>query len=175
MRKGVIGRMIKCAEISDIDDMMALCKAVTKDMQVQGIDQWDEQYPTGEISCSDIDWGTLYAYWQNSELLGVVVLNQDQEPEYQTASWTIQTAETGMIHRLMVHPNMQGRGIASELLGFAEKLAAGRAMTAIRLDVFSQNANAIRFYENRGYQNAELVSFRKGEFICMEKRIKEVG
>ena len=161
--------MIKHAEKKDMDSIMALCQAVIQDMLVRGIDQWDALYPTREVFAEDIEAGTLYALRHEAKILGLIVLNQQQEPEYKTVNWRIKAEPVGIIHRLMVHPCTQGQGIASTLLDFAENLALQNGIAAMRLDVFKQNPAAVRLYEKRGYQRAGSVQFRKGEFFCMEK------
>ena len=163
--------MIKHAEKQDLDSIMALCQAVTKDMLARGIDQWDAKYPTRDIFAKDIEARTMHVLWQGTEMLGVIVLNQEQEPEYETINWQIQNHSMGVIHRLMVHPKAQGQGFATQLLDFAENLAKRSGFGAIRLDVFSENPVAVRLYEKRGYRRAGSVAFRKGEFFCMEKHL----
>ena len=163
--------MIKHAEKQDVDSIMALCAAATQDMLTRGIDQWDEFYPTKDIFAVDIEAGTMYALWRGTEILAVIVLNQEQEPEYTTVNWQFNSEPIGIIHRLMVHPSAQGKGIASKLLAFAENVARQSGYGTIRLDVFSKNPTAIHLYEKHGYRRAGTVVFRKGEFFCMEKQL----
>ncbi len=166
--------MIKYASFNDIEDIMSLCMAVTQDMVERGIPQRDEFYPTREIFLQDIKEGALCGYWEGIQLMGTIVLNQRQEPEYQTILWSIPSEKVSTIHRLMVRPESQGHGIATELLDFAEKCAEKQGMMAMRLDVFIQNPDAVRFYENRGYKCAGSIWFRKGEFLCMEKQLNSI-
>jgi len=166
--------MIEYASLKDIEDITNLCMAVTLAMEERGIFQWDALYPTREIFLQDIKESALYGYWERTQLIGLIVQNQSQEPEYQTIHWTIPSEKVGTVHRLMVRPEAQGQGIATKLLDFAEKRAEEQGMTVIRLDVFMQNPDAVRFYENRGYQCAGSVWFRKGEFLCMEKQLNPI-
>ena len=163
--------MIKKATYQDLNQIMALCHVVTCDLNRQHIDQWDAQYPGLDIFIADIAEESLYGHFEGENLLGLITLNRSAEPEYDTVNWTFESDAVGIIHRLMVHPETQTIGIASELLNFAEATARQQNIDVIRLDVFEKNHKAIRFYKRRGYQKAGEVTFRKGNFDCMEKRI----
>jgi ribosomal protein S18 acetylase RimI-like enzyme len=80
-------------------------------------------------------------------------------------------AGVSVVHRLMVHPAFQGRGIARELMEFAERVALNRGCGVIRLDAFAMNPQALRLYRALGYREAGEVKFRKGAFLCFEKRL----
>jgi len=56
------------------------------------------------------------------------------------------------LHKLAVHPNWQGRGLARELLGFAalETRAAGRPW--LRLDTAAERPKLRAIYENFGFR-----------------------
>ena len=101
-------------------------------------------------------------------LAGYAVLDDRQEPEYSAVPWTV-AGPAGVIHRLMVPPRLEGRGIARALMAFLEGRAGSRGHACIRLDVFVQNPRAVRFYEQRDYHRAGQVQFRKGTFYCYEK------
>lgn len=55
------------------------------------------------------------------------------------------------IWRIYLDKSVQGCGIGSQLLGFAEKEAANTGRHEIVIWTFSQNAVAISFYEKHGY------------------------
>jgi len=142
-------------------------------MKSKGIDQWDEVYPNKETFQTDINNNSLYiAMIEGSEeIIGCIVLNEYQEPEYKDIEWSFNQGKIAVIHRLMVHPKYEGKGIARDLVEFIEKLARENGYTALRLDVFSQNLRAINFYKKQGYKVSRKVNFRKGEFLCCEKVI----
>ena len=58
-------------------------------------------------------------------------------------------------------------------MDFAEAFAQQEAYTAIRLDVYTGNPQAVQFYKKRGYQICGEVNFslRELPFYCMEKLI----
>ncbi len=67
-----------------------------------------------------------------------------------------------------------GREYGGKILRFVEKFAKERAYTGIRLDVFSENEEALNFYENRDYVKMGEVCFvskpvNHQTYYCYEK------
>ena len=151
---------------------MLLLRDCVADMRQDGIDQWDEVYPSQQTLLTDIRAGAMHLGFENREtLVGALVLNEFQDAEWSKAQWTITGVPILVVHRLMVNPEHQGKGIARDLMGFAETWARGNGYGAIRLDAFSANPRALRLYRGLGYRDAGSASFRKGPFRCFEKRL----
>jgi ribosomal protein S18 acetylase RimI-like enzyme len=78
-----------------------------------------------------------------------------------------------VIHRLSVHPEFQGKGIAKEILKFIEGFASENNYSSIRLDAYSGNEKALKLYENSNYKKAGQFDYpmRDLPFYCYEKNI----
>ena len=76
-----------------------------------------------------------------------------------------------VLHRLCVHPDFQGQGVARQAMDYLENEVRARGIQTIRLDAFSQNPTALHLYESRGYQKAGEISYRKGLFYLYEKKL----
>lgn len=155
----------------DIDGVMTLVAACIADMRAAGIEQWDDVYPDRQMMLQDARDRTLYLASFQSDLVGVLVVNGWQNPEYSEVPWTISAARVAVVHRLMVDPRHQGKGIARKLMHFAETLARGLGCDVVRLDAFSMNPRALHLYQRLGYHDAGCVTFRKGVFRCFEKAL----
>ena len=55
------------------------------------------------------------------------------------------------LYSLAVAPKYTGRGVASALLGMAEKIAKRRKCRSLRLEVHERNRSAINVYRKAGY------------------------
>lgn len=156
-----------------IDAILSLCKNCSEHMVSQGINQWDEVYPNKAVFLQDIRSHSLFLAVSNrsEKINGCIVLNESQDPEYADLEWHYTPPKVAVIHRLMVGPQHQGQGIAQHLMSFVENRAQTKEYGAIRLDTFIQNTGAIRFYKKRGYGVVGTVHFRKGEFLCFDKRL----
>ena len=166
------GLSIALASEDDLDRVMALVSACIADMRRAGIEQWDDVYPDRQTMLQDVRDGTLYlASIDEEPLVGTLVINDVQSPEYLDVPWTIAGVRVAVVHRLMIDPRFQRRGMARELMRFAEERAAALGCDCVRLDAYSKNPRALELYRRLGYHDAGSVTFRKGIFRCFEKRL----
>lgn len=167
--------MIRLADIKEADRIVNICKRCGLFLRKNGIDQWDENYPRIEIIQEDIENQTLFVYTENEKILGLVVLNENQDEEYSEINWLTDSASRNIVvHRLAVDPEQQGKGIARKLMDFAELYAVEKEYNSIRLDTFSQNKRNQRFYSNREYTNLGPVFLKykkEHPYFCYEKLI----
>ncbi|OFZ53920.1 MAG: hypothetical protein A3D92_03595 [Bacteroidetes bacterium RIFCSPHIGHO2_02_FULL_44_7] len=164
--------MISRGEIGEIDEIIALTQACGRHMRENGIDQWDEQYPDRTSIERDLQTGTLFALRDTEKILGIVVLNEKQDEEYAEISWSTSEGDKNLIvHRLAVLPSFQGKGLARQLMDFAEDFGREQGYAAIRLDTYSQNPGNQRFYRARGYRDLGPVflKYKKDHpYYCYE-------
>jgi len=165
-------KIIKASQ-QHIEKILSLCKDCSQNMANNLIEQWDEVYPNKEVFLNDIKNRSLYiAVANNSEdIIACIVLNEFEDPEYQEIKWKYVRGKIAVIHRLMVHPMHEGKGIAQHMVKCIEELAKEKQYGAIRLDVFVNNPRAVSFYKKLGYEVTGEVSFRKGAFFCCEKLV----
>jgi len=162
--------MIRRVTLLELDEVVSLVALAVATMNSRGINQWDEVYPTREIFTQDIAGGALWGYYDGT-LKGIAVLNEQQDVKYRAVSWKHNPAKVLVVHRLCVNPQNQGKGIAHELMGFAECYAMIQGYGSLRLDAFSENPAALSLYNRLGYSKAGEVRFRKGLFYCFEKQL----
>jgi GNAT superfamily N-acetyltransferase len=161
---------IRNGKNQDIIEIMNVIKEAVKDMEARGIYQWDDIYPSEEIILNDINKNNLYVATNETGMIqGIIVLNEHQDTAYKAIEWKYNSGRQLIIHRLCIHPNHQGKGIARMLIKFAEDLGSQKKYEAIRLDAFIPNIRAGRMYEQVGYEKRGIVTFRKGDFYCYEK------
>lgn len=166
---------IRAASVEDLDDVMILVRDCIADMRRAGIEQWDEIYPDRGTLLADLRAGTMHVAGLDREpLTGIVVVNDHQDREYAAVPWTIDAARVAVVHRLMVDPRFQRRGIARQLMRFAEGRARELGYGAVRLDAFSENPRALDLYRSLGYRDAGSVTLRKGVFRCFEKSLERL-
>lgn len=163
--------MIRKAIASEIDELMALTRECAKKMISDGIFQWNEHYPHRKAFEEDVLRSELYVLEIDEKLKGCIVVSIIKDREYDDIEWLTPDKGNIYIHRLAVHPDLQGKGYARKLMDFAEDLALRNGMRSVRLDTFSQNKRNQRFYENRGYTRLGDIFFPKQSihpFHCFE-------
>ena len=77
-----------------------------------------------------------------------------QSEDYHAIDWSQQVAddEVAVIHILAVSPDSQGKGIGSEMIREAIRIALSKGMQAIRLDALASNTPAHKIYERLGFE-----------------------
>jgi ribosomal protein S18 acetylase RimI-like enzyme len=163
--------MIRRATITDIEAIIVMTKACAKAMIANGIYQWNEHYPKPIAFQNDLKRNELYVLEIEGEVKGSIVVSTLMDKEYIPIKWLTKSENNIYIHRLGVHPELQGKGYAQQLMDFAEQYAIKNNYTSIRLDTFSQNKRNQKFYELRGYKRLGDIYFPKQSkhpFHCYE-------
>lgn len=165
------GKEIRKAQIEETGEIMELIAKCVQAMQAGGSDQWDDSYPNREVIGQDIERGTLYTYIDNEAIAGIIVLDEHPSELYQSIQWSQEQGSHLIMHRLAVHPEVQGKGIARKLIAFAEEYARQSGYSSIRLDTYSKNTRALALYPSLGYERRGEVFFphRTVSFPVFEK------
>jgi ribosomal protein S18 acetylase RimI-like enzyme len=112
----------------------------------------------------------LYVFEQKNICVGCIAITTIKDAEYNPIQW--RTKDNNIyIHRLAVHPEFQGKGIAQQMMTFAENYTKTNGYSSVRLDTFSQNKRNQKFYETRGYKRLGNIYFPKQSkhpFYCYE-------
>lgn len=138
-----------------LDHNSGLCQK----MQENGIFQWNEHYPSKEAFIKDIERDELFVIEENNIVQGTIVISTLMDDEYRPIQWLTPNGNSTYIHRLSVHPDLQGKGLAQQMMDFAENYSSENNFISVRLDTFSQNKRNQRFYEQRGYQKLGTSTF----------------
>ena len=163
---------ISKAVAGDISSIMELIKKAIAVMLENGIDQWNEDYPSREIIAEDIKTKSLFKITENGKIAGIIILNEYQVPEYADLKWSA-GGKPLVVHRLCLDPAFQGKGLSKQLMQFTEEYAVQKKYGSIRLDTYSKNFIALNLYDSLKYRRVGVISFRAGKnFICFEKVLK---
>lgn len=98
-------------DLSGILDIISKC---IRHMESQGIYQWGEFYPNSDVIKNDIKKEDSYVLKDNGKCLAYVAINEEQSTEYSQINWLTDGRKVLVIHRLSVHPELQGRGTAKK-------------------------------------------------------------
>ena len=160
---------------TNIDAIMALVRDAVREKRKNGDDQWDDAYPGRQLITQDILSGNLFKLVDGHELLGIIVLNEEQPAPYLALAWDDGDRPL-VVHRLCIDPRYQRRGLARQLMLFAEEHAAASSYSSIRLDTYSKNRAARALFESLDYQPVGDVSLREDKiFHCYKKPVGGSG
>ncbi|MFS0560832.1 GNAT family N-acetyltransferase [Terribacillus sp. 179-K 1B1 HS] len=165
---------IELAKSMDLESIQQLFDESSKELQEEGIFQWDENYPNRDYFKVTIGAKELYVLKIDGRVMGAVVLNEWQSPEWKTVNWRNKNGNNLIVHTFCIHPRAQGTGYGGKILKFAEEMALKQGYTGIRLDAFSKNENALVFYEKKGYVKVGEIKFQSKPindqlYFCFDK------
>ena len=163
-----------------LEETAALMEQVKDALTVQGIFQWDETYPSRDFLHEAIRDGNLYVFTVDGAIIGSVVLDEWQAPEWDAINWQETESPVLVIHALAIEPRLHGRGYGSTLLRACEQLASEHSYGCLRLDVFAGNPAARGLYERHGYQQRGQIQFQSKPtgyqaYACYEKNLLELA
>ncbi|AEB08862.1 GNAT family N-acetyltransferase [Desulfobacca acetoxidans] len=116
--------------------------------------------------------------WQESEFRPALrdiffVYEEDQVLGFIIAC-CCEIAKKGVIMRVAVHPEAQGRGIASQLMQKALNILRERKVTCVELDVEITKTDVKRLYEKFGFKTLKVVNidsdYENDAFYIMKLR-----
>lgn len=156
---------IRLVEENEIDKVLELYKVVVKDMNVNGLYNWNEKYPNEEIVKKDVNNKCLYVGEEEGTLVAIAAIDEKIDESYKSVHWH-EKISFFSFHRIAVHPSFNGRGYAKKMISFAEELGKKKGYKSIRIDTYSKNTKAIKLYESLGYENVGDVFLRGMDEPC---------
>ncbi|MFP7168926.1 GNAT family N-acetyltransferase [Terribacillus sp. 7520-G] len=165
---------IESATSMDLHSIQTLFDESNAELQKSGIFQWDENYPNLTYFKEKIEAKELYVLKREERVLGAVVLNEWESPEWERVDWRSKKGSNLILHTFCIHPEAQGKGYGGKILQFAEETALKQGYAGIRLDTFSKNRNALGFYEKKGYVKVGKIIFESKPvnnqlYFCFDK------
>jgi ribosomal protein S18 acetylase RimI-like enzyme len=165
--------LLRPATPADLPAILSVVRAVVPLMQAGGNFQWTAEYPNEAVFGEDIANGDLWVAEVSGQLGAVAAITTDQPATYAEAG--LDVAETAVVvHRLAVHPDHRGLGLAEKLLWQAETVARARHIGALRIDTNTENQATQALFPKVGYRLAGEISLPGRDplrFLCYEKII----
>ena len=155
----------------DLSEILALYKAVVRNMIESGINQWSDEYPNREVLAEDIEKGELIIAESSGIIIGAFVMNEFADEDYYKADWQYPDLRWCVIHRLCVLPSCHRQGVALKMMEYAENKAMEDGYESIHLDTFSGNPKALALYHKIGFTDVGEAFWARGRFVIMEKKL----
>lgn len=149
--------MIRKAIKADIEEISALASITRQNMLESGLIQWVENYPNQAHFLSDLEQDGLYVYIHDSKIVGSISILPEHEEAYKEIKWLKE--KSLVIHRVIVHPNIQRMGIGVKLFEFAKYLGTLNKYESVKIDTHPDNLKMRRLILKMGYQH---IGFLEG-------------
>ena len=170
----------KAAGPDDLDAAWAVIGDCRCALEARGLPQWTAEYPSRAFFREALAAGNLFVLSDGDGIAGVAVLDGRQPSEWSSAAWEDQGAPFQVIHAFAIAPRAQHGGYGKSLLAYCEDVVGKRGAKSIRIDAFSENTGALRFWERHGYRFRGEVRFASKpaghqRYFCYEKSLGRQG
>lgn len=147
------------AELADMSDLMLIADEASAFLSAKGTNQWQDGFPNPGVFRRDIAAGNCWLFTCEGEAAGCISLYTTPEADYENieGQWLTEGTGYGTVHRVAVRDFFHGRGLATEMMQFAEELAYGMGLGSIRVDTHEDNAGMRALLVSRGYQLCGVV------------------
>lgn len=158
---------IERAKAQDADEIYALYRSLI-DMPYG---TWSEDYPSRELVEEDLARSEVFVMRDGQgRIVSAIVVEESDEFE-PMAHWYEDVRHWGQLGRLGVAKDMQGRGIARQMIAYAMEQLRREGRDAVRFLVGAHNTPALRSYAKLGYEVCGEADAWGSHWLCYEKRL----
>lgn len=113
-----------------------------------------KEYPTENSVRTQTEASSQYICLDGDKIVGAFVLNTDPQGNYQKGNWkkNIPDGQYMILHTLAIAPELQGKGLGSEVVEFCINKAKEDGYKALRVDIVPGNIPAKKLYEKHGFK-----------------------
>ncbi len=159
------------ARAGDAEAVLALYRAASR---TPG-SSWNDDYPDRSFVAGDIARGSLYCLWgEDGALWGAASCGEPDEDIQTLPCWT-PAKRPFELCRIGILPEMQGRGLAGELLRWLLEEAPRRGVDSIRLLVSRDNPPALALYRRFGFSTVGTCRLYGTDWFCQERILRRAG
>ena len=106
--------------------------------------------------------GVLYVYEDDGAINGMIVVDNQQPPEFDNISWLTQVPADGaaVVHMVNTRPRAYRKGIARQLIDFAAAWGRENGCSVLRSECGSQNLPAVLMFKRLGFERVGISSIK---------------
>ena len=162
---------------SDWEKVWQIIQACSTQMAEGGLNHWVSFY-TPDLIQQMIGQHAVYLVRSGGDLVGTFTLGSQPSQDFidngYVAKFTDPNSEAMYLMALAVMPNLQGQGLAGELMPTIENIVRARGVSWLRLDCREEVPGLVAFYQKRGFVKIGDQPQDEGEdgyYWLMEKRL----
>jgi GNAT superfamily N-acetyltransferase len=160
------------AEYIQLEDIWYILKEAIIRRKVEGSNQWQDGYPNKQTILEDIDQGVGYVLLNEKKVVAYLAIKVNDEPAYNNivGNW-LNNNDFLVIHRVAVHPNYLGKGLATKLFHLIENHGVSRQVFDVKVDTNFDNKPMLSIFKRLDYVYCGKVYFDGSERLAFQKKI----
>lgn len=154
----------RTAALLDLPTLMEIIGEARAYLKSQGLDQWQNGYPTEEQILQDVQNGEAWVMAGASGPVCMAALLFRPEADYQNireGGWLLD-GDYAAIHRVAASGAARGTGAAKALMENLIALCRQKGLPAIRIDTHPGNLPMQRFLAGLGFQKRGVILLSSG-------------
>ncbi|WP_238884064.1 GNAT family N-acetyltransferase [Clostridium sp. YIM B02551] len=159
------------ADMKEIMNIISQAQAYFKE---QGIDQWQNNYPSVETINNDITNEHSYVLLKDNNIVATAAISFDGEKTYDTiyeGQW-VSNNEFAVIHRIAVHSKYKGLGLSSEIIRNVEEICLNKGVYSIKVDTHEENLSMQKLLRKNSFKYCGIIYLEDGsKRIAFEKSL----
>lgn len=160
---------IRRADMEELDEIYALYHSLI-DMPHS---TWDEEYPSKDIVKYDLEEQTVLVMRNAQDAIVAAIAISDEEDDFddERVRWYPDVERWIALSRLGVAKEMQGRGIAKQMILAAMEQCRQSGYQAVRFLVSKTNPAPQRAYAKLNFDVCGEVDLYEHRWLCYQKRL----
>lgn len=153
------------AKQSDIKEIYKIMDSCTEWLSNKKLDYWEGVYSLEKLK-RRINKNIIYILRDNSKIIGTITLTKERSSYYTDKDneyFKDPNGKAVYILGLAISPKYMKKGFATKLIEYAENRTKQEGIKYIRFEIFSNDIDLTKFYQNRGYV---IVGTRKIIPLC---------
>lgn len=130
-------------------------------------------FPSTEGLTNAVKNGVLYVREDDGEITAMIVLDNQQPPEFDNIDWLTKVPTDGaaVIHMVNTRPRHYRKGLAREFIAFAEDWGRENGCTVLRSECGSQNLPAVLMFKHLGFERVGVASIKVSGIVQADGHI----
>lgn len=144
---------------SDVENIMKIIHQAQDYFKKNGIDQWQNNYPSEDTILHDINNKISYVLIKDDKIVGTAAISFDKEITYDIiydGNW-ISNDKYAVIHRIAIDNEHKGLGLASIILKNVEDMCINKNIKSIKIDTHEQNLSMQKLIKKSGFEYCGVI------------------
>lgn len=151
--------LIRKTKEEDVATILEIIEITRENFRKEFIPQWQGEYPSRDVILTDISNGESYVCEDNGKVVGFCAIIPGKDPSYKNIYDGEWKAAGGYValHRVALHPNVKGKGVAHMFVGEAVSVAKDLGLFSVKCDTHRKNISMRRMLEKNGFEYCGII------------------